>query len=333
MNLVRAEAARLIARRFTQLMLMLLIAAFGVTVATTIGGSHQPTTVEIERAKAEAVQQQAEAERWYRECLRTSPEKPRDISGAPEPGCVRPEQNHFTDYLYGVFVFEQQIRPLVYFLIAFLALFGFLVGASYVGADLNSGGMTNLLLWRPQRMTVLGTKLGTLLAGTAVVSVVATVLYLGAFWVVAEVRGLPGDLDAEFWRWLTLTAGRGLVLVLMVTAVGFAIATLGRHTAAALGAVAAYAVVWEAGARIVMAIVETPRPDQWMLSSHLAAWLAGGASFWDPGPCRGNLPSDFTGSCDGSYTITSVTGIVVLLTVTGVCLAAAFVNFRRRDLA
>lgn len=332
MNLVRAEVARLTARRFVQLMLVLLIGAFGVTIATTIAGSHQPTAVEVARAEAEAANQRAQAERWYAECLAERRQAGSSELGRYPRNCadVRPTRVDVADYLYGVFVFERQVRPLTYFLVAFLALFGFLVGASYVGADLNSGGTTNLLLWQPRRMAVLGAKLGTLLAGTLVVSVVAAVLYLGAFRLIAEARGLPGDLDAGFWRWLALATGRGLLLVLMVTAIGFSIATLGRHTAAALGAVAGYGVVWEAGVRIVMEIVGTARPERWMLSSYLAAWLAGRAQFWDRQACRG----DYVGPvCDGSYSIGWPLALAVLLAVTGLCVGAAFANFRRRDLA
>lgn len=331
MNLVRAEASRLIARRFVQLMLLLLIAAFGVTVATTIAGSHQPTATEITRAEAEADQQYREAERWYNQCVTQQelglPNLDRFPADCEE---LRPRRPDVTEFLYGVFVFERQIRPLTYFLVAFLALFGFLVGASYVGAELTSGGMTNLLLWRPQRMVVLGTKLGTLLAATLLVSVVAGPLYLGTFWVIAEVRGLPGELDTEFWRWLGLATGRGLVLVLLVTAIAFAIATVGRHTSAALGAAAAYAVVWEAGARIVMEIVETARPDQWMLSTHIGVWMAGQGRFWDRSAC----PGDSVLYCDNEwYTLHWPTSLAVLLAVTAVCVGAAFLTFRRRDLA
>lgn len=42
MNLVRAELERLAARRFVQLMVVLLAAAFAVTVVTTLAGSHRP---------------------------------------------------------------------------------------------------------------------------------------------------------------------------------------------------------------------------------------------------------------------------------------------------
>ena len=56
-----------------------------------------------------------------------------------------------------------------------LALFGFAVGASFVGAEWHSGGMMNLLLWRPRRLALLAQKLGALL-----LSVLASGLALGA---------------------------------------------------------------------------------------------------------------------------------------------------------
>ncbi|GAB2917125.1 hypothetical protein GCM10027280_00160 [Micromonospora polyrhachis] len=330
MNLVRAEFGRLYARRFVRLMLVLLIVAFGITVATTLVSTHQPTARELAQAEELAEQQRRANERLYADCQAAksgaaNSEYPPEFLA--KCNLDRPAEVHETDYLYGVFVFEREIRPLTYFLITFLVLFGFLVGASYIGADLHSGGMTNLLLWRPKRMVVLGTKLGTLLAGVLGVTVLSAVVYLSAFWVISEVGGFPGNLDGEFWRWLSLTAVRGGTLIALVTALSFGLAVLGRHTAAALGVVAGYAVVWELGARIVMEIVDAFRPDQWMLSTYVAAWMSGKLDLWDSASCVG------LGSCDGRYTITWLSALIVLLVVVGGCVGAAFASFRQRDLA
>ncbi|MGW0436782.1 ABC transporter permease subunit [Micromonospora sp. NPDC003197] len=330
MNLVRAEFGRLYARRFVRLMLVLLIAAFGVTIATTLVSTHQPTARELAQAEVLAEQQRQANERIFADC-QAAKIGTADSEFPPEflAKCdlKQPAEVHETDYLYGVFVFEREIRPLTYFLITFLVLFGFLVGASYIGADLNSGGMTNLLLWRPQRMIVLGTKLGTLLAAVLAVALVSAVVYLSAFWVIAQVSGFPGELDGEFWRWLGLTAVRGVTLILLVTALSFGLAVLGRHTAAALGVVAGYAVVWELGARIVMEIVNAFRPDQWMLSTYVGAWMSGKIDLWDSTTCTG------FSVCDGRYTITWVPALIVLLVLVGGCVGAAFASFRQRDLA
>ncbi|MFK3980086.1 ABC transporter permease [Micromonospora sp. NPDC050397] len=333
MNLVQAEFERLTARRFVQLMLALLVAAFVVTVATTIAGSHRPTSAEISRAEAEVQREIAADQRRLRECREAfGPDAPDEEWRKYPADCdalVR-RQPQIHDYLAGVFVFEQQVPGLVYFLITFLALFGFLVGASYIGADLNSGGMVNLLLWRPQRLTVLGTKLGALLGGVLGVSVVASVLFVGAFWLVAEVRGFSGNVDVDFWSELLPTVVRGWVLTLMVSAIGFAIAVLGRHTAAALGAVAAYAVIWEAGGRIVMEIVDTSRPDIWMLSTYVGAWLLGQIHL----SARDAVcaPTNF-GYCERvPYVLGWPIGLVVLSLVVAAFVVGAFAAFRRRDL-
>lgn len=333
MNLIRAEISRLASRRFVQLMLVLLIGAFGVTVATTVAGSHQPTAVEIADAKNRAELDHAEALRRRADCLAAQgPDVPEHVRAQYPRRCPEVDPRQFTPerYLFNVFVFEREIRGLLYFLAAFLALFGFLVGASYIGSDLNSGGMTNLLLWRPQRLTVLGTKLGTLLGGVLAVAVVASTLYLAAFWLVAQTTGFLGNLDAEFWQGPGLTWVRGLALALGATAVGFAIATLGRHTAAALGAVAAYGIVWEIGARIVMDVVDAPRPDQWMLSTYLFAWLTGELELYDFNGCRFGSGLGF---CTGSYTLTWIHALLVLGALGSALVVAAFASFHHRDIA
>ena len=335
MNLVRAELERLTARRFVQLMVVLLLLAFAVTAATTLAGSHRPTPAELSRAQAQAVNQTRELEMAHDRCLRIKAGQatPTENDYVPadcaevDPG--RMERLPSTaDFLEGVFVFAVEARPLLYFLVAFLVLFGFLVGASYMGADLNSGGVVNLLLWRPRRWAVLSAKLGTLLGALLVLSAVASAAYLTVFWLIGQTAGHPGHLDGAFWRSLGAVHGRGLVLVLLAGTLGFAIATLGRHTAAALGTVAAYLVVWELGARLVMQIVDVARPEQWMFSSYLIAWLSGEVQFWDRHACR----NDFGNYCDGSYTLGWGAGLAVLLGFTVLLVGGAFTTFRRRDL-
>jgi hypothetical protein len=337
-NLVRAELERLGARRFVQLMVVLLVLAFGVTVATTLAGSHRPTSQEIFAAEQQAAAARSNLERIHQLCLN----RQRGVVGVDEvreyipDDCTEVDPARMerapvaSDYLTGVFTFAQEARLLLYFLIAFLGLFGFLVGASYIGADLNSGGVLNLLLWRPRRLTVLGAKLGTLLGATALLSLVASVAYLGAFWLIAQFAGRPGRLDDAFWRSLGAAWGSGMLLVLLFTATGFALATLGRHTSAALGAIAGYLVVWELGARLVMEILDVAKVERYMLSSYVAAVLNGKVEFWNGQGCTDGL--QFSDSCIGVYTLTWQPSLVLLLGLTGALTAAAFAAFRRRDL-
>lgn len=337
MNLVRAELERLGARRFVQLMLVLLVLAFGVTAATTLASTHRPTAQELFDAQRDAAAARSELERTHQRCLdrQRGAVQADDVREYLPDDCSEVDPALMerapvaADFLTGVFTFAEEAEPLLYFLIAFLALFGFLVGASYIGADLNSGGVVNLLLWRPQRMTVLGAKLGALLGGTVLLSALASAAYLGTFWLIAQVAGRPGQLDGAFWGSLGATWGRGLLLVLLLTTVGFAVATLGRHTSAALGAIAGYLVVWELGARLVMEILDVVMPERFVLSSYAAALLNGRVRFWDYRSCT----SDGMGFCDGgAWALTWQPSLLLLLGLTGALTAAAFVAFRRRDL-
>lgn len=322
-NLVRAEFIRLVTRRFTQVMVMVLLAAFGVTLATTASTTRRPTDSEVASAQRQATLQQASVRFVRAECQRARlPDAPTEMRQRYQGIDCRsydPDEVTTEDLLPGVFSFTGFARNLVMVLSAFLALFGFLVGASFVGAELTSGGMTNLLLWRPQRLRVLGAKLGTLLAGVTGLAVAATALYLGTFWVLAEVAGLPGNQSGAFWGDLLVVCLRGIGLALVAASTGFAIATAGRHTSAALGLAAGYAVVWEVGGRIVMLIVDADGPDRWMLSSYLAAWM------------DGRLDLTFGGS--GQHTIHWWHAGLLFAVLLGAGLTATFAQFRRRDLA
>jgi hypothetical protein len=321
-NLVRAELARLVTRRFTQVMVVLLLAAFGVTLATTMSSTHRPTDAEVAQAEGRAETERASMRRIQDQCERAQrPDAPFDLKVRFEHvncGDFDPDEVRTEIFLPGVFSFTGSIRDLVMFLSAFLALFGFLVGASFVGAELTSGGMTNLLLWRPRRLQVLAAKLGTLLAGVTGLAVVATLLFLGTFWALAEVAGLPGEQTGQFWGDLAAVCLRGIGLALVAASIGFAVATVGRHTSAAVGVLAGYAVVWEIGARVVMEIVQTEQPERWMLSSYLAAWM------------NGRL--DLTIGDDPDVLRWWHAGLL-FAGLLGVIVGGAFAQFRRRDLA
>ncbi|GAB7050466.1 ABC transporter permease subunit [Catenuloplanes indicus] len=317
MNLLHAEARRLVARRFVQLMVVLLIGTCLIAVVSTVASSHTPTDAELREATEQAATNYGYARQDYEMC-RT--QRPGATCVAPDPADFRPE-----DQLYGTFVFAREISGLVYFVAAFLSLFGFLVGASFVGAEMSSGGLTNLLLWRPRRPLVLGAKLAVAVGAVLALSVVVTVAYIAAFWGVSTVSGFSGDTSGTFWPDLVLITVRALLLVLGATVVGFSLAALGRHTAAALGVVAAYVVLWEIGLRIVLTTVETPKADQWMLSSYLAAFVNGRVTLWNSA-CA-------TPDCTAEYVLTWVDGTLVGGAVTVLTAVAAFVLTQRRDMA
>lgn len=324
-DLVRAEVGRLAARRFVVVMLALLLGALAVTFATTVASTHAPSARELSRAQSQVELERQRLRQSHEECVVAQANQ---TGGYYRVDCSSydPANARVESYLSDVFVFAGSIKALVYFLATFLALFGFLIGASFVGAELTSGGMTNLLLWRPQRITVLGTKLGVLLTAMLALSIPVTLGYILAFRLLAEVAGLPGATGDGFYASLSWLSVRGVVMAVGATALGFVLASVGRHTAAALGALAGYAVIWEVGGRIVTEMVRAPRGELLFLGTHLAAWLNGRIRLYDNN-CAG------FGYCDNSYDLTWWEAGPLMAVLLAGAVAAAFAIFRRRDLA
>jgi ABC-2 type transport system permease protein len=320
MSLVKTELNRFFSRRFILIMIVMLFAAFGVTVATVIATSERPTEAMWAQARQSADQQRSYLAHEYENCRNALTDK-RQCENL-NPAQVKPEA-----FLYGVFQFTREIKPLLYFLAAFLGLFGFLVTASFIGSELTSGGMTNLLLWRPQRMTVLGAKLGVALLSVAAIGVVYTTIYIGTFYGIAQTTGYTGVITPRFQQELAGLILRSIGIGLFASALAFAIATLGRHTAAALGAFLGYVIVWEGGARLVAELVTNGRGniDPWFLSSYIDAWFTGEHRYY-----TGAVYYDHITSYSSIYLWHSA---VVFLAIVGVLGLAAFFNFGRRDLA
>ena len=104
--------------------------------------------------------------------------------------------------------------------------------------------------------------------------------------------------------------------------VGYAIVVLARHTAAALGLIAVYALVIEAAVRAVW-----PGSERWLPSNHFIAWIQGKwktEAYVDcgMGPCR-PLVTRF--DLSSAFVYLGLMGLLVA--------AVSLLVFRRRDVA
>jgi ABC-2 type transport system permease protein len=329
LNLVRAEFQRLLSRRFVQILTVLMVGVFALTIGVTMASSHQPSPAEWVAAEQQAQTNNELSRQVYDECVAAHRPDASAFDRARYPVACKLIVSEPEDFLYGTYVFKSSIELLVGFLTAYLALFGFLVGATFIGAELSSGGATNLLLWRPQRMRVLGAKLGVLLAAIGAFATVFSAVYVATFYGIARASGYVGSIDSQFVSHLALLVARGLALALAVTAISFAVATIGRHTAAALGLLTGYVVVWEGGARLIMEILDARMPEPWFLSTYVGAWMVGKLEFYD---YYSSCYSDVGGGCTGHYYVYWWHGALVLGALLALFVGGAFALFRRRDL-
>ncbi|MFD0741538.1 hypothetical protein ACFQ1L_06145 [Phytohabitans flavus] len=160
-GLIRAEVRRLAKRRVTRLMVVLLVLGLGAIAVAFTAASTKVGPAQVAAAEAETQRQYEESLRMHQqnlaecEAARTRGENvslywPPDCS--TDPGFA-PQRDQF-DTSWNLpyeFHFRDQFGTFISVFAGILALFGFIVGASYVGAEWHTGAMMNLLLWRPRR--------------------------------------------------------------------------------------------------------------------------------------------------------------------------------------
>ncbi|MBQ1042727.1 ABC transporter permease subunit [Micromonospora sp. C32] len=336
MSLFVTELRRLGKRRLTRLMLVLLVVGLA-TVATAFSFSSQklsPTVVAAAEADSRAQYQQA-TERWKRsitecEAAQARGEQTEEEYGPncgkdyqPQPDMFDPKWN-----LPYQFDFRAEFPMFIAVFAASVALFAFIVGASFVGAEWNTGGMMNLLLWRPKRLAVLSTKLAALLTTVFGLTVVLGALWTAAFWLIGTQRGTTEKMTSGAWQSIGLDGLRALGLVLVVAAVAFALASLGRHTAMALGAAVGIFAVSEIGIRIAVSILGIQFGDRYVLSTYAQSWFLKQAELYDYDTCQ------FTqGACEpAKYVVTWEQSAVVFGVALVAAVVAAFWTMRRRDI-
>jgi ABC-2 type transport system permease protein len=191
-----------------------------------------------------------------------------------------------------------------------LAVIGWALGASLLGAEFASRGMTTTLTWEPRRGRVFAAKVGAVLAAMAVFAFVALVLVALAMWPALALHGAPlRPGDPTLWS-LAGTIGRGVALATISAGIGLAIAGIGRNTAAALGAGFAYIIVFE---HIVGSSLEQWR--RWLLLGNVIVFVSG---------------QDGGGGVPGRSVIAA--GLFLAAVAVGL-LAIAAGTFQRRDLA
>ncbi|EEP72006.1 hypothetical protein MCAG_02333 [Micromonospora sp. ATCC 39149] len=340
MSLYRTELRRLGKRRFARWATLLGLLVLGAVLVGVFFTNQKigPDQLAAAQQKAEQEYQQqvrwAEAERKSCEQAKASGQDQQD--GRYPPDCEMitpppPESIEAQWFLPSTFDFRASFEEMIVTFTAILALIGFVIGASFVGAEWSSGGMTNLLLWRPQRLTVLLTKLAALLTGLVGVTLAAAAVWTAGFWTVGTLRGTTEKMTSGVWQSFALTGLRGLVLVVVAATLGFALASLGRHTAMALGGAIGAVVVGQFGLGIVMSMAGARFVEAWLLPTYGLAWMTKKVTLEDWDSC--NTSSHF-GECkpdtfDLTWQHASILFFVALVAVLG----AALVSMRQRDVA
>ncbi|WP_433115960.1 ABC transporter permease subunit [Micromonospora sp. CA-246542] len=338
MSLYRTELRRLVKRRFTRYMTLLGLLVLAAVVVGVFFTNQKIDAGQLAKAERQADQQYQEQVRWS-EQERVNCEQAKK-AGTSSDGRYPDDCSVITPppreeikaewFLPSTFNFRKTFDETLVPFAAILALVGFVIGASFIGAEWSTGGMMNLLLWRPKRLTVLFTKLAALLTGILAVTLPAAVLWFAGFWAVASFRGSTEKMTSGAWQSFALTGLRGVALVLVITTIGFALASLGRHTAMALGGVVALMVVGQFGLGILLSMASVKFAEAWLLPTYALAWMTKTVTLENWQSCNATYfgeckPETMDITWQQSSAIFSV-GLVVIL-------GAAIWAMRRRDIS
>jgi hypothetical protein len=187
----------------------------------------------------------------------------------------------------------------------------------------------NLLLWRPRRLQVLATKLSALLVGVTALTVVVAAAWTAVFYGIARTRGVTTGMTSGVWQSIALTELRALVLVLVAGALGFGLASIGRHTATALGVAIGVIVVFQFGVGAVLAIADVKFPELYLAPFWIVAWMTKKYTAEDYNSCN----FDVSGGCQPeTLTITWQMAGSALSIILALVVGAAMWTMRKRDI-
>jgi ABC-type transport system involved in multi-copper enzyme maturation permease subunit len=307
-RLLLAEWRRIVARRVVRLTVVLTLAGIVVGGIAAFASSDSLSEATYEQRVAEAKAQQEAADAAIEACLldhgvARGDEIPNEVADE----CFPAEPvGEVSDPRFD----RHRLKGILQGVSAVLALIGWALGASLVGAEFSSRGMTTLLTWEPRRRRVFLAKALAVLVAMAALALAALVLVTLAMVPALVLHGAPvGPFDPTVAS-LAGTIGRGVALATLAAGIGFAIATIGRNTAIALGAGFAYIIVFE---YVVGSSIERWR--RWLLLGNVIVFVSGE----DGG-------GDVTGR---SVTVAGLFLAAVAITL----LVAAAGAFRTRDLA
>lgn len=204
-----------------------------------------------------------------------------------------------------------------------LPVMAFVIGASFIGADIKTGMLEQILTWEPRRLRLLGarTLIGIVSAGVLAMALAAffTALLYGLAAVTGSVDGTTGELWANVVGVILRT---GLAAGLFC-AFGLGITLLLNNS---VGAIVGFLVYWFILESFILSAF-APRVAAWLPVTNAASFGSGspvqriaGSVFSDQGPAVID---------DHAYLVAGV----VLAAWTLVALAASGIAFRWRDIA
>jgi len=323
-RLLKTELVRLVARRFTKVLLGLCVIGYLIAVAFLFTTHHQGTPADIAQATAQRDQQIVQLNADLAQYLAQAGHSAEQC-GSPVTAADFP----ITEFLVNTPFKPKQVP---YYSLAIgvgVAMAGFILAATFIGAEWSSKNIVGWLFWEPRRMRLMAAKLCTVTGVVVVLAVIAQAIWWLTARALLDLRGVPvsslGKDSVDFWSITSYVQLRAALLALPLVWIGFAVAHLIRNTAAALGIGFVYLVVLES---VLTGISPVLQP--YLFTIAVRAWVSrdgtdvyGGTAF---NPLHNQVEPTVTH-------ISNLSGGITMAVYAAVLLVVSLVLFRRRDIA
>jgi ABC-2 family transporter len=263
-RLLGVELRRFVSRRLTQVLLVLALVAIATTGVIVAVKSTAPTAHDYAVARSDramSVEECAKHPRQWGVVVGAD-----DTATAACERVVPPASQWVGDDRYDL----SGLRNTFLGTSLVIAALGLILGSSFMGAEWHSGTIGTLLTWEPRRTRVMLAKLVACVAAVFVLCLAIQAILGAVLWLVAATRGVTTGTGGAWLRSVVGVAVRSAALGAFASAIGLAVATVGRNTAAALGAGFVYLGVIEGLLRGLR-----PGWQRWLVGDNATLFLTG----------------------------------------------------------
>lgn len=203
-----------------------------------------------------------------------------------------------------------------------LPIMAFVIGASYIGADIKTGMLEQVLTWEPRRLRLAGARVVALILVVAVIAMLLALFLIALlFALVVAIGGTTGGLTGEFWGNVAVIVGRTGLSTGLFAAFGFGVTLLISNS---IGSIVGFVIYWFIGEGFLVPAF-LPQLQPYLPVANADAFASGN----DVERIDGSV---FSGDFELVFSHTYLVAGLILAAWVAVSLASSGALFARRDI-
>jgi ABC-type transport system involved in multi-copper enzyme maturation permease subunit len=202
-----------------------------------------------------------------------------------------------------------------------LPVMAFVIGASYIGADVKTGMLEQILTWEPRRLRFVSARTIVGLLSVALLAILLAAFLVALLYGLAGLTGTTGGTTAELWRNAAAAVVRTGVAAGFFCAFGLGVTLLVNNS---VGSIVGFVIYWFIVENFLVAAF-LPRVAVYLPVTNAAAFAQG----TPVQRVEGSVFSEFDLVDQHDYVVAGL----ILAAWTALALGAASVAFKRRDIA